>query len=113
MMKRERSFQKTLQKRRSPLYGISMRRWTGMESLDRGGILDQWWAPKPWKAETKTMDFRAGGSWLYFMKGPDGNGQWCSVGFSAIAPKRAFRLSRLFRMMREQERGFPGDELAR
>jgi uncharacterized protein YndB with AHSA1/START domain len=23
-----------------------------------GGILDQWWAPKPYKAETKTMDFR-------------------------------------------------------
>ena len=27
-------------------------------------ILDTWWAPKPWKAETKTLDFRAGGTWL-------------------------------------------------
>ena len=23
-------------------------------------LLDQWWAPKPWKAETKSMDFREG-----------------------------------------------------
>ena len=30
-------------------------------------ILDQWWAPKPWKARTKTMDFREGGHWLYAM----------------------------------------------
>lgn len=36
-------------------------------------ILDQWWAPKPWKAKTKTMDFREGGTWLYSMVGPDGN----------------------------------------
>lgn len=34
-------------------------------------ILDQWWAPKPWRAKTKTMDFREGGMWLYSMVGPD------------------------------------------
>ncbi len=28
-------------------------------------LLDQWWAPKPWKAETKSMDFREGGRWVY------------------------------------------------
>ena len=32
-------------------------------------LLDQWWAPKPWKAKTKTMDFREGGIWLYSMVG--------------------------------------------
>lgn len=26
-------------------------------------LLDQWWAPKPWKTETKSMDFRNGGYW--------------------------------------------------
>lgn len=35
-------------------------------------ILDKWWAPKPWKARTKKMDFRVGGSWLYAMVGPAG-----------------------------------------
>ena len=35
-------------------------------------ILDQWWAPKPWKAKTKAMDFTEGGQWLYAMIGPNG-----------------------------------------
>lgn len=35
--------------------------WTNPE------ILDQWWAPKPYKTRTKFMDFREGGSWLYEM----------------------------------------------
>lgn len=30
-------------------------------------ILDEWWAPAPCKAETKSMDFREGGHWLYCM----------------------------------------------
>ena len=29
--------------------------WTESE------LLDQWWAPKPFKAETKFMDFKVGG----------------------------------------------------
>jgi uncharacterized protein YndB with AHSA1/START domain len=33
-------------------------------------LLDQWFAPKPWKARTKTMDFREGGHWLYAMVSP-------------------------------------------
>ncbi|TVQ42784.1 MAG: SRPBCC domain-containing protein [Saprospirales bacterium] len=35
-------------------------------------LLDQWWAPSPWKCETKLMDFREGGKWIYDMVGPDG-----------------------------------------
>lgn len=35
-------------------------------------LLDQWWAPKPWKAETKSMDFRPEGKWIYDMVGPEG-----------------------------------------
>ena len=40
--------------------------WTQQE------LLDQWWAPRPWKARTKSMDFREGGTWLYAMVGPRG-----------------------------------------
>ena len=42
------------------------RAWTEAE------LLDQWWAPKPWKCETKSMDFRPDGKWIYEMVGPDG-----------------------------------------
>ena len=39
--------------------------WTKKE------ILDQWWAPKPWRSETKKLDFQEGGSWQYAMVGPN------------------------------------------
>jgi PhnB protein len=47
-------------------------------------ILDQWWAPKPYQAVTKSMDFREGGRWLYLMKGPEGDGSWCQENFKTI-----------------------------
>lgn len=47
-------------------------------------ILDQWWAPKPWKAKTKIMDFREGGHWLYAMIGPDGETHWARADFQTI-----------------------------
>lgn len=50
-------------------------------------ILDQWWAPHPYKAVTKTMDFKEGGYWLYAMTGPEGDKQWCIENFKTIAPK--------------------------
>ena len=33
-------------------------------------LLDQWWAPKPWKCETQNLDFKEGGRWNYAMVGP-------------------------------------------
>ena len=53
-------------------------------------LLDMWWAPKPWKAKTKTMDFREGGSWLYSMVGPDGTESWCRADFKAIVAHKTF-----------------------
>lgn len=54
------------------------------------GLLDQWWAPKPWKANTKSMDFRDGGTWLYYMEGPDGSRHYCRADYSAIVPHKSF-----------------------
>ena len=56
--------------------------WTESE------LLDKWWAPRPWKAETKVMDFRDGGHWLYAMAGPNGERHWCKVDFITIEPER-------------------------
>ena len=58
--------------------------WTESE------ILDKWWAPKPWKANTKSMDFREGGRWLYFMEGPDGTRQYCKMEYKSITPNKLF-----------------------
>jgi uncharacterized protein YndB with AHSA1/START domain len=59
--------------------------WTQSE------LLDQWWAPKPWKTETKSMNFSNGGQWLYAMVGPDGTTHWSCVNYEAIHPKDTIR----------------------
>lgn len=60
------------------------RAWTEKE------LLDQWWAPKPWKAETVSMDFRAGGTWLYYMLGPDGTRQYCRADYKSITANKSY-----------------------
>lgn len=53
-------------------------------------ILDQWWAPKPWKAQTKSMDFRVDGSWHYAMVGPEGEQHFARADYNAITPQKSF-----------------------
>jgi len=54
-------------------------------------LLDQWWAPKPWKARTKIMDFREGGHWLYAMVGPEGEEHWCRADYQSVIPQKSFK----------------------
>jgi PhnB protein len=58
--------------------------WTQRE------ILDQWWAPKPWRAETKKLDFKEGGSWLYDMVGPENERHHAKVGYTKIDESKSF-----------------------
>ena len=58
--------------------------WTTSELLDR------WWGPQPWRAETKTMDFREGGFWLYAMVGPEGEKHWSKTNFVSITKEKYF-----------------------
>jgi uncharacterized protein YndB with AHSA1/START domain len=51
-------------------------------------LLDQWWGPEPWRAETKFMNFREGGYWLYAMVGPDGTRHWARMNYLNIIPHR-------------------------
>ena len=53
-------------------------------------ILDQWWAPKPWKTETQSMDFREGGRWVYCMVGPEGERHWCLNDYYTIDPEVSY-----------------------
>jgi uncharacterized protein YndB with AHSA1/START domain len=34
--------------------------------------LKEWWCPRPWTTEVRQFDFRAGGGFYTFMRGPDG-----------------------------------------
>ncbi len=60
------------------------RAWTEAE------LLDQWWAPKPWKAVTTKMDFREGGTWLYYMQGPEGERHYCICEYNTIEKGKRF-----------------------
>jgi uncharacterized protein YndB with AHSA1/START domain len=53
-------------------------------------LLDQWWAPKPWKANTQVMDFREGGHWRYYMEGPDGSRHYCRADYKDVIPNKSF-----------------------
>ena len=66
------------------------RAWTESE------LLDLWWAPQPWRAETKTMDFKVGGYWLYAMVGPDNSKIWGRVDFTRIDTNKSFEVNNAF-----------------
>jgi uncharacterized protein YndB with AHSA1/START domain len=60
------------------------------DAYTRSGILDQWWDPKPWKASTKSMDFRKGGKWIYAMLGPDGEEHWAVAKYNDIRHQQKY-----------------------
>lgn len=49
-------------------------------------ILAQWWSPAPWTLETKVMDFKVGGYWLYAMVSPENQKHWSKTSYTAIDP---------------------------
>jgi uncharacterized protein YndB with AHSA1/START domain len=59
-------------------------------------LLDQWWGPKPWRAETKTMDFNPGGYWLYAMVGPEGEKHWGRMNYKAIDHQKSMQIEDVF-----------------
>lgn len=58
--------------------------WTNPE------ILDQWWAPKPYKTKTKSMDFRESGMWLYAMISPKNEIHWCKADYQKIEHQKSY-----------------------
>ena len=54
-------------------------------------LLDQWFAPEPLKARTKSMEFREGGHWHFAMIDPDGNEYWARFDYEAIDPTDSYR----------------------
>lgn len=62
----------------------------------KSALLDEWWAPEPWKCETKTQEFRNGGTWLYAMVGPEGEKHYAKVNYGEIKEHRSFDGTDLF-----------------
>jgi uncharacterized protein YndB with AHSA1/START domain len=59
-------------------------------------LLEQWWAPHPWRAETQTMNFAVGGYWLYAMVSPENEKHWGRMDYVAIDYHKRFDLKDSF-----------------
>lgn len=54
-------------------------------------LLDQWWAPRPYKTVTKSMNFVEKGMWLYYMISPEGDRHWCKKDYQEIKNQEYFK----------------------
>lgn len=59
-------------------------------------LLEQWWAPQPWKAETKKMNFSVGGYWLYAMVSPENVKHWGRMDYTTITPHLSIEIKDSF-----------------
>jgi uncharacterized protein YndB with AHSA1/START domain len=61
------------------------------DAFTKQEILDQWWAPEPWKARTIFMDFKVGGRRFYKMVSPEGQEHFSVQDYTSISPKTNFK----------------------
>lgn len=61
--------------------------WAAWTEAD---ILCKWWAPKPYECVIKSLDFREGGRWSYYMQGPQGDRHHCFFDYTSVEPKNSF-----------------------
>lgn len=66
------------------------------DAFTKQELLDKWWAPKPWRSETKYMDFKVGGKRFYAMVSPEGEKHWSLQEFTAITPQTNFQMLNTF-----------------
>lgn len=59
-------------------------------------LLDQWYAPNPYKTETKTLDFREGGFWHYALVNPKGTKHWSRYDYKIIETQKSIMELRAF-----------------
>lgn len=80
------------------------------DAFTKQEILDQWWAPKPWKSETASMEFKVGGRRFYAMVSPDGaQKHWQIQDYTSISPKTNFKFLSVF-ADKDQNPSLPGSD---
>ncbi|RYD97294.1 MAG: SRPBCC domain-containing protein [Sphingobacteriales bacterium] len=58
--------------------------WTTAE------LLDQWWAPLPYRNRTKSLEFKEGGTWLYAMISPEDQVHWSRFDYETIVAGKSY-----------------------
>jgi uncharacterized protein YndB with AHSA1/START domain len=79
------------------------------DAFTKPGILDQWWAPKPFASKTKVMNFEVGGRRFYAMVSPEGQERWSVQKYTSITPKTNFKMFSAF-ADKDEKPELPGSE---
>jgi len=79
------------------------------DAFTKADLLDQWVAPKPWKAKTKYMNFEVGGKRFYAMVSPVGHERWSIQEYTSVTPKTNFKMLNAFADENERPE-LPGSE---
>ncbi len=66
------------------------------DAFTKQELLDQWTAPAPWKAKTKSMNFEVGGRRIYAMVSPEGKELWSVQHYTSISPTSHFKMRNAF-----------------
>ncbi len=66
------------------------------EAFTTPTLLEQWFAPEPFRATTVSMDFQVGGAWHYCMNGPDGEKHYGLTKYLEINPESYIRAEDYF-----------------
>ena len=66
------------------------------DAFTKSELLDQWTAPAPWSARTKSMNFEVGGKRFYAMVSPEGHEMWSVQEYTSITPKTNFKMFNAF-----------------
>ncbi|MEO6818925.1 MAG: SRPBCC domain-containing protein [Ginsengibacter sp.] len=79
------------------------------DAFTKPELLDQWGAPKPWSAKTKSMNFEVGGRRFYAMVSPAGIEKWSIQKYTSISPKTNFKYFNAF-ADKDENPELPGSE---
>lgn len=66
------------------------------DAFTKSEILREWWAPKPYRLVTKTLNFIDNGEWIYYMLSPEGEKHWCKTNYFNIEHHKSFELVDFF-----------------
>ena len=81
------------------IYGMKVLENTASEVWNyftKQELLDQWWAPEPWKCETQQINFEPAGRWTYAMISPDGEKYFGNVVYHEVNQGRSFDWTKSF-----------------
>jgi uncharacterized protein YndB with AHSA1/START domain len=76
-------------------------------SYTQSEFLDRFWAPKPWKTKTISMDFKEGGAWIYNLESPNGDVHLARLDYFQIHPLKRLKAVDSFAGSDDAEEALP------